>query len=226
MKSYSIITILPHLVEAYKELGVFRAATEKGLATIAAINLRDFAMDKHGTVDGPPYGGGDGMVLRPEPISEALKSHSEKAIVICPSPGGKLWSQREALYFAEQSRPISFVCGRFGGIDQRIIDTHVDYEFSLGDFILSGGELPALAMLDSILRFIPGVLGHSASAEQDSFGDVFEGGLEYPLYTRPEEFEGHKVPEVLLSGNHKKIAAWRAQKSKERTVKNRPDLIK
>ncbi len=226
MKNYSVITILPTVIEAYKEFGVLRAAQANLAADINTINLRDYSLDKHGTVDAAPYGGGDGMVLRPEPLAEAVKAVHGNPIVICPSPGGEVWTQSHAKSYAQEERPLVFVCGRFGGMDQRFIDEFVQQEYSMGDFVVSGGELPALMMMDSILRFVPNVLGHNESAEKDSFGDVFGGGLEYPLYTRPEDFEGKKVPEVLLSGNHKKIQEWRDKESEIRTQKARPDLLK
>lgn len=228
MKKYSIITIHPKFCANYLAFGVMRAAMEKGLAAIDVIDLRDFAVDKHASVDDAPYGGGDGMVLRPEPLRDAVAKVSasgEKPLVIVTSPSGKKWTQAEAESLAAMERPIVFVCGRFGGIDQRFLDKYVDRDYSLGDFVVSGGELPVLAMLDGMLRLIPGVLGNVASAQNDSFASGMKGLLEHPLYTRPMEFEGDKVPDVLMSGDHRAIAAWREDQAKKRTKRLRPDLL-
>src|SRR5690606_4368897 len=183
-RSFTFITIHPDFVEAYRRFGVMRSAEEKQLAAVRVVNLRDFAVDKHGTVDDMPYGGGDGMVMRPEPLAAAVdgvRASEPKVRVILTSPAGKLWQQKDACDFAASNESFVFVCGRFAGVDQRFIDRYVDDEYSLGEFVLSGGELPALAMADSILRFVPGVLGHEQSASQDSFAEGFGGGLEHPL---------------------------------------------
>jgi tRNA (guanine37-N1)-methyltransferase len=228
-RSIFTVSVLPHLTQSYCEYGVFASAIRKNIAAIEAINLRDFGLDKHGTVDGAPYGGGDGMVLRPEPLKAALDAVIEKCktkpLVIAPSPTGTLWTHHHAKKLASEQRPIVFICGRFGGIDERFLDSYVDAQYSIGDVVVSGGELPALMMIDSILRFAPGVLGHTESAECDSFGESLEGCLEFPQYTRPESFEGQVVPPVLLSGDHQKIAAWRRDQSLERTRSLRPDLL-
>jgi tRNA (guanine37-N1)-methyltransferase len=224
-RRFQFVTIHPDFIESYFEFGVFQAAKKKELAQFKTINLRDFAVDKHGSVDDHPYGGGDGMVLRPEPLRDAVKTNPSDR-VICLTPSGKLWNQREALSFAEESKSVTFVCGRFGGMDQRFIESYVTDEYSLGDYILSGGELAALCMADSILRFIPGVLGNSESAAQDSFSEQLDGMLEYPLYTRPQVFEDKEVPSVLLSGDHQKIAEWRRDQCRTRTLQRRPDLLR
>jgi tRNA (guanine37-N1)-methyltransferase len=227
---FHVITIYPDFVTAYSRTGVFRAAHDKRLATVAPIDLREFAVDKHGSVDDHPYGGGDGMVLRPEPLAAAVKSVAGAAAATSPyvvstSPGGKPWTGAEARKLLALQRPITFACGRFAGIDQRFVDRYVDVEYSAGDFVLAGGELFALMMIESMLRYVPGVLGHGESAAQDSFEAAFDGGLEYPLYTRPPTFEGESVPPVLLSGDHAAIAAWRLKMARQRTARSRPDLL-
>jgi len=225
-KQYSIITVHPRFVNTYRDFGVLRSAIEKFAATVSVVDLRDYAVDKHASVDAAPYGGGDGMVIRPEPLRDALAAMSIKPYVIYTSPSGKRWTQADVQRLATMDQPIAFVCGRFGGVDQRFIDQYVDEEFSLGDFVVSGGELPVLMMLDSIVRLLPGALGNEASSGSDSFASGMQGMLEYPLYTRPPEFEGHSVPEVLLSGDHEKIRRWRNEQSFERTKRLRPDLLK
>lgn len=225
MRRISFLTIHPDFIDEYRKFGVLARCESLKLAEINSVNLRDFAVDKRGSVDASPYGGGDGMILRPEPLRDALKSLS-KAKVIYTSPSGKAWSQSEASHLAQSDEDIVFVCGRFGGIDQRFIDKYVDEEYSLGDFVISGGELACLTMADSVVREIEGSLGNYESVKNDSFAEGMDGLLEYPLYTRPEEFEGEKVPEVLRSGDHKKIAEWRKQKALDRTRERRPDLLK
>lgn len=222
----AVLTIHPDFIAAYQRFGVLRAARERQVATVDAVALRDFAVDKHGSVDDRPFGGGDGMVMRPEPLAQALASLGGKRRVILTSPAGKPWTHREAARLAAAGDDLAFVCGRFAGVDQRFIDAYVDEQFSCGDVVLSGGELPALMMIDSILRLLPGVLGHPDSAKQDSFADGFAGGLEHPLYTRPPVFEGRAVPEVLMSGDHEKIAVWREDEARRRTAVMRPDLLR
>jgi len=223
--SFSFITVHPAFIEAYMRFGVFASAQRKGLASAEAVDLRRFAVDKHGSIDASPYGGGDGMVLRPEPLADALKSLSGKPRCILTSPSGKLWTQADGARLARSGESIAFICGRFGGVDQRFIDAYVDEELSVGDYVVSGGELPALMMADSILRLIPGVLGNETSAANDSFGSGMAGLLEYPLYTRPEIFEGKSVPPVLLSGDHAAVAAWREREAREKTRQLRPELL-
>ncbi len=225
MRRISFLTIHPDFVDEYKKFGVLARCESLKLAEINSVNLRDFAVDKRGSVDAAPYGGGDGMVLRPEPLRDAIES-LDKAKVIYTSPSGKAWNQSEAQKLASSADDLIFVCGRFGGVDQRLIDKYVDLEYSLGDFVISGGELACLTMADSVIREIEGSLGNYESVKNDSFAEGMNGLLEYPLYTRPEEFEGQKVPEVLMSGDHKKIAKWREEKALERTKNRRPDLLK
>lgn len=206
------------------QFGTFRAAQDKGHAEIQSINLRDYAVDKHGSIDSKPYGGGDGMVLRPEPLAAAVHA-IENPYVILTSPRGKVWQQSDAQRLLKLDKPIVIVCGRFGGVDERFITNYVDEEISVGNFILSGGELAALVMMDSLLRLIPGVLGNEESSQIDSFSQNLKGQLEHPLYSKPALFENMEVPSVLLSGNHKEIDAWRKQESLKTTAKLRPDLL-
>lgn len=224
MKNISIITIHPEFINSYKKFGVFSSAEKNNLTKITPLNLRDFANDNHGTVDNRPYGGGDGMVMRVDVLAKAIRSIPNNPCVIAPSPRGSKWSQKYANYFAKLERPIVFVCGRFGGIDERFYDKFVDYEYSLGDFIISGGELASLTMVDSILRQVPGVLGHNDSAYYDSFSEGLNNKLEHQLYTKPELFEDQKIPEVLKSGNHKNINNWKKTNSDIITKKYRSDL--
>jgi tRNA (guanine37-N1)-methyltransferase len=219
------LTIHPRIISSYSEVGVVRAAVEQGIASCVAVDLRAFSVDKHGSVDDHPYGGGDGMVMRPEPIRDAIKSIGGNPVVINASPRGKKWTHADAVRFRDLDRPIIFICGRFGGVDQRVIDRYVDEEYSLGDVIVSGGELPNLMIADSILRLVPGVLGNSESAEIDSFSAALGLRLEHDLYTRPQDFEGVQVPSVLLSGNHEQIKSWRLKNSLEVTQRLRPDLL-
>lgn len=226
-RHFSFITVHPKIVEAYGAFGVLRSAAQASLAEIAAIDLRNYAVDKHASIDASPYGGGDGMILRPEPLRDAVQAEQARigqAKVIFTAPGAKLWTHADAEHHARSGENFIFVCGRFGGVDERFIRRYVDYQYSLGDFVCSGGELPSLLMLDSILRFVPGVLGHGESAQNDSFGTGCDGGLEFPQYTRPPVFEGEAVPAVLTSGDHAKIASWRRAAAQEKTARLRPDL--
>jgi len=225
MLKVAVVTIHPRFIESYFDFGVISSAHEKGKAQISVIDLRTYSVDKHGSIDDHPYGGGDGMVLRAEPLSQAVMSLSEKPHVILTSPSGKLWSQDDAVRFSTMEKPIMIICGRFGGVDERFIEKYVDEEYSIGDFILSGGEIPALLMIDSMLRFIPGVLGNKDSVLCDSFAVGCKGILEHPQYTRPQIFEGEEVPAILLSGDHKKIAEWQEKEAIKRTRQYRPDLI-
>ena len=196
------------------------------MARVTPVALRDFAVDRHGSVDDHPYGGGDGMVLRPEPLAAALTSLPARPKVILTSPSGKTWTQRDAERYAAADEPLAFICGRFAGVDQRFIDRYVDAVYSCGDVVLTGGELPALMMIDSVFRLLPEVLGNPESAQKDSFADAFAGGLEHALYTRPPVFEGLAVPDVLMSGDHSAIGKWRAHDAINRTRKWRPDLCR
>lgn len=221
-----IVSIHPQFIEEYKKFGIFKSALEKNIAQIHSVNLRNYAVDKHGSIDSRPYGGGDGMVLRPEPLADAVRAIPNNPYVILTSPRGKIWQQSDAKRLIDMQRPLVFICGRFGGVDERFITNYVDEEISLGDFIVSGGEIPSLAIADSILRLLPGVLGHEESAQLDSFSDKLQGKLEHPLYSKPQIFEDLEVPPVLVSGNHKAIEEWRKEESLELTKQVRPDLLK
>jgi len=202
----------------------------KGLVEIKILNLRKWAIDKRGTVDDRPYGGGVGMVMMVEPIAKAIEEiKSQKSKVILLSPRGKVWNQKMAQEYAKLEHLI-LICGHYEGVDERVKE-FIDEEISIGDFVLTGGEIPAMVLVDCIVRLIPGVLEKPEAVENESFSPnsqppITNHLLEYPQYTRPENFRGLKVPEILLSGNHKKISQWRQKKALEITKKNRPDLLK
>jgi tRNA (guanine37-N1)-methyltransferase len=227
-KDIYFISIHPRFIEGYFGFGVFASA--KGAnptINFHNIDLRQFATDQRGSVDERPYGGGEGMIMRPEPLRDALAAISFPRKVVLMTPAGKLWSHSDAVAFSQNSNEtLVFICGRFGGVDQRFIDRYVDIEISIGDWIVSGGELAALLVVDSILRQIPGVLGDHQSATHDSFASGCQGMLEAPQYTKPQVFEGLEVPEVLRSGDHGKIAAWKRAESLKLTGIRRPELLK
>ncbi|HSW38619.1 MAG TPA: tRNA (guanosine(37)-N1)-methyltransferase TrmD [Acidobacteriota bacterium] len=223
---FDIITIFPELFAGALDCGIIRRARQSGLVDIRLVNLRDFATDKHRSVDDRPYGGGEGMVFMPAPLFEAVEfcrgaTGYENSRVVLLTPQGKTWTQNLAAEFVTFSHQI-LICGRYEGVDQRVIDNLVDIEISIGDFVLTGGEVPAMVVLDSVVRLIPGALGSSESAVNESFST---GLLDYPQYTRPAEYRGHAVPEVLLSGNHASIEKWRREQALERTKRSRPELI-
>ncbi len=220
-----VVSIHPQFIEAYTHFGVLKAALSKNKVSFHICNLRDHAVDKHGSVDDRPYGGGDGMVLRPEPLAAAVKNIPGNPYVLLTSAKGKAWTQADARRLLHMDRPLVFICGRFGGVDERFIENYVDEQVSMGDFIVSGGELPALMMIDSILRLVPDVLGHSESAHVDSFSEGLKGLLEHPLYTKPQVFEDSAVPDVLLSGDHQAIERWRQKEALRVTRELRPDLL-
>ena len=220
---FDILTLFPEFFISPLEQSLIGKAVAKGVLTVNTRNLRDFTTDRHRTTDDSPYGGGHGMVMKVEPVVaaiESLRAECPDARVILTTPQGVPLTQRLVRELAEEERLI-IVCGRYEGVDERI-RSFVDIEVSLGDFVLSGGEVAALALIDSVGRLVPGVLGEPGSVEHDSFSD---GLLEYPQYTRPEDFRGLKVPEVLLSGNHAEIERWRRIESLERTAGRRPDLF-
>ncbi len=220
-----IVTIFPEFF-AVLDVSLVGKARESGLLTIEATNLRDFTHDVHRTVDDSPYGGGAGMVMRPEPWGEALDSLvADDTVLIVPSPAGELFTQATARALSHESHLV-FACGRYEGIDQRVIDHYASRirvrELSLGDYVLNGGEVATMAMIEAIARLVPGVVGNPASLDEESH----EGGLlEHPSYTKPHEWRGLTVPEVLLGGHHKKIADWRHEQQVERTRLRRPDLL-
>ena len=206
---------------------IINRAVEKGLVSISTHNIRDYSDDeRHGTVDDYPYGGDAGMLMKPEPLAKAINAAKErlsesKPLVVYLTPTGRLLDQDTVKELAEKSALI-LLCGRYKGIDQRVVDAYVDMEISVGDYVLSGGEIPAMVLVDAVTRLIPGVLGNRDSAETDSF---YNGLLSHPQYTRPEVFEGIKVPEVLLSGHHANIKKWQYEKAIEITKERRPDLL-
>ncbi|ABX48464.1 tRNA (guanine-N(1)-)-methyltransferase [Shewanella baltica OS625] len=220
-----VITLFPEMFRAVTDFGVTGRAVKNGLLELHTWNPRDFTHDRHNTVDDRPYGGGPGMLMMVQPLRDAIHAAKaaagEGAKVIYLSPQGRKLDQQGVTELAQSSRLI-LVCGRYEGIDERIIQTEVDEEWSIGDYVLSGGELPAMTLIDSVSRLVPGVLGKQASAEQDSFSD---GLLDCPHYTRPESLDGVDVPAVLLSGNHEQIRLWRLQQSLGRTLLRRPELL-
>lgn len=221
--TFDVLTLFPGMFASPFAESIVGKAVDKGLLQIRAHNLRQWAEGRHLVTDDTPYGGGDGMVMKVDPVARALadlRRAAPGAKVLMMTPQGRRFDQGEAVRLAGEPGLI-FVCGRYEGIDERIRSL-VDVEYSVGDYILTGGELPAMVMIDAIARLVPGVLGCSGSADCDSFSD---GLLEYPQYTRPAEFAGQKVPEVLLSGNHAAIARWRRTEQLRRTLQRRPDLL-
>ena len=216
----SIITLFPEVFEPILNSSILKRAQKKGLVEFELINLRDFGEGRHQVVDDRPYGGGAGMILKADILSKALASIKKYDRVILTSASGSPYKQAKAKELSKLSH-IVIVCGHYEGVDQRFIDKYVSEEISIGDYVLTGGEIPTMVIVDSITRLIPGVLKTEAT-ENESFSTTL---LEYPHYTRPEEFEGKKVPEVLLSGNHGEIKKWRLEKSREITKKLRPDLL-
>lgn len=219
---FKILTLFPEIIEGFFNSSIMAKAVERGLVEYDILDIRDFALDKHKKCDDYPFGGGAGMVLKAEPLARALDSIQAKdKTVIFPTPSGVKYDQDYAEEFAKESE-IVLICGRYEGIDQRIIDEYVDHEVSIGDYVISSGEISSLVVIDSIYRLCDGVITQE-SLEEESFQGKY---LEYPHYTRPAEFRGLKVPEVLLSGNHKVIKEWRDNKRYEKTLNNRPDLLK
>lgn len=225
VRKFAVVSLFPEMFQAFTEYGVTGRAIKNGLLSVECINPRDFTFDKHRTVDDRPYGGGPGMLMMVQPLTDAIHA-AKQAVgkntkVVYLSPQGKKLDQSGVRQLA-QNESLIFVAGRYEGIDERVIQAEIDEEWSVGDYVLSGGEMPAMIMMDAIARFVPGVLGHEQSAEQDSFTD---GLLDCPHYTRPEDLNGSLVPEVLLSGNHEKIRQWRLKQSLGRTWQRRPELL-
>ena len=217
---FDVLTLFPEMFEITKQ-SILGKAQEKNLIKINTINIRDFSNNKHKKVDDTPYGGGAGMVIMPDVVYRAYKSiQTKNAKVIYMSPQGKTLNQEKVMELSKQEHLI-ILCGHYEGIDQRVIDKIVDEEISIGDYVLTGGELPAMVLIDSVSRYIEGVI-NDESVEEESFSSNL---LEYPQYTRPEEFRGKKVPDVLTSGHHENIKKWRAEKALEVTKKKRPDLL-
>lgn len=221
---FDILTLFPEMFRGPFDESIIRRGQDKGLIQIALHQIRDYATDKHHTVDDSPYGGGAGMVMKPEPLTaciETVRQQNPQATVLMTSPRGVTLTHQQVEALATKPGLI-IICGRYEGVDERVIDLFVDLEVSIGDYVLSGGELAAMVVVDSVTRMVPGVLGSDESAACDTFSD---GLLEYPQYTRPPSFRGHCVPEVLLSGNHVLINRWRRQQALTRTKRQRPDLL-
>ena len=216
-----ILTLFPEMFVPLKT-SIIGRAVDSGKLTIDIVDIRDYTMDKHKKCDDTPFGGGAGMVMMPQPIASAITAvdpeHEARRIYL--SPKGRTFSQKVVLEYAKQER-LLLLCGHYEGVDQRVIDLFIDEELSIGDFVLTGGEIPAMAVVDAVARYVDGVI-NGESLTQESFAS---GMLEYPHYTRPQEFMGLKVPEVLTSGHHQKVDEWRAEQSKKITAKNRPDLL-
>lgn len=223
--NYHILTLFPEMVMDGLNTSIIGRAVEKGLISIEAINIRDYSKDKHNHVDDAPYGGGAGMVMQPGPVCDSYEGLCRKIgkrpRVLYMTPQGQTFNQSIAEELAKEE-DLVFLCGHYEGIDERALELIVTDYLSVGDYVLTGGELPAMVMIDCISRLVPGVLNNDVSAEIESFHDNL---LEYPQYTRPEVYEGKKVPEVLLSGHHKNIETWRRQQSIKRTLERRPDLL-
>ena len=220
---FDIITIFPEMFSGVFSEGVVRKAIQKGLLEVKVHDLRDFTTDKHRQVDDRPFGGEEGMVFKPEPLFAAVEAvrTSPRAPVYLLSPQGRRFDGRLAMEMAGREQVV-LICGRYEGVDERVAEVLADDEISIGDYVLTGGELPAMVVVDAASRFIPGVVGKEASVRHDSFT---EGRLDFPHYTRPREFRGLKVPAVLFSGDHKKIQTWRRKKALDKTVRRRPDLL-
>lgn len=222
---FGVVSLFPEMLEAVTRYGVTGRAVRNGLISVECWNPRDFTHDRHRTVDDRPYGGGPGMLMKVQPLRDAIQAAKaaagEGARVIYLSPQGRRLDQAGVTELA-QAQKLILVAGRYEGIDERLLQADIDEEWSLGDFVLSGGELPAMVLVDAVARLVPGVLGHQDSAVEDSF---YEGLLDCPHYTRPEVLDGVQVPEVLLSGNHEHIRRWRLQQQLGRTWERRPDLL-
>jgi tRNA (guanine37-N1)-methyltransferase len=223
---FNIVTIFPEMFSAYLGISILKKAISNGIITVDIHNLRDYAEDKHRIVDDYPYGGGSGMVMKPEPFFRLVNSlwpEQTRRRIIMLSPKGRLLDQDIVLELSKEEREIVLLCGRYEAIDERVREYLVDDEISIGDYILTGGELPALVIIDSVSRLLPGVLGDSRSTEEESFS---WGLLDYPHYTRPEDYKGMIVPDVLLSGNHSEINRWRKKQALKITYEKKQELLK
>jgi len=217
----TLLSLFPEIIEPYFTSSIAKRAITKGALSYNNINIRNYATDKHKKCDDHPFGGGAGMVFKPEPLGRAIEAHKTAgSYIVYPTPSGRLFNQAAAVRLSQQSELI-LICGRYEGIDQRIIDCYVDEEMSIGNYVMASGELAGLVIVDSIMRLLEGVINEQSLAEE-SFNDDL---LEYPHYTRPEDWRGHKVPEVLLSGNHHEIKKWRFAKSMAKTLANRGEIV-
>ena len=222
---FDILTLFPGIFEGPFRESIVGRAIEAGLVTVAIHNLRHYGLGRHRVTDDAPYGGGGGMVMKPEPIFEAVEAvlgpDRPSTLVVLLTPQGRLFTQEMAWDFAARER-ILLICGRYEGVDERVHQHLVDEEVSIGDYVLTGGEIPAMVIVDAVTRLLPGVLGDPGAARRDSYA---EGLLEHPQYTRPPVYRGYPVPEVLLSGNHAEIERWRRREALRRTLERRPDLL-
>ncbi len=220
---FDVLTIFPEIFRSYLRCGVLGKAIEKGIIKVSMVNIRDFSSGRHKNTDDRPYGGGEGMVMKPEPIYNALDSidREQNSLVVLLSPQGEKFNQEMAWDLSKYDQLI-LICGRYEGVDERVRILCAEKEISIGDYVLTGGELAALVVIDAVSRLVPGVLGSEFSNLEESFSD---GLLEYPQYTRPRVFKGLEVPEILLSGNHEEIKKWRRREAIKRTFERRPDLL-
>lgn len=222
---FTVLTLFPEFLTAFYANGIMARALNRKIISADTINIRDFAQDRHNSVDDRPYGGGSGMVMMPGPLEKAIESAAQTSPtprVVCLSPQGKPFTQVRACELAATQQDLILICGRYEGIDERVYTRQVDEEICVGDFVMTGGEIAAMAVIDAVARMIPGVLGNNESSQYESFMD---DRLEYAQYTRPEKYEDMAVPSVLLSGNHEKIRQWRRRSALERTFIKRPDLF-
>lgn len=221
-----IVTLFPNMFAGVVGDSMLQIAQDKGLVTINLVNLRDYTTDKHRKVDAPPFGGGPGMVIMVDPVVRCVehlrKEGRKKSELILLTPSGERYTQ-DVAWDLSKKKGLILLCGHYEGFDERVREILKPREISIGDFVLTGGEVPAMAIVDSVVRLVPGVLGCADSLKEESFSS---GGLEYPQYTRPRDYRGHSVPDVLVSGDHKKIAEWRRAQAKTRTKARRPDLLK
>jgi len=218
---FNILTLFPEMFHVFLETSIIGRSVENELLDVNLINVREFSKDKHKSVDDAPYGGGPGMVMTPQPLKDAIISVKKESHIIFLSPKGQPLTQEKVMSLSQKSN-VTLICGHYEGIDQRIIDTYVDEELSIGDYVLTGGELGAMVVVDAVTRVLPEVLGDEDSYKEDSH---YNGLLDHPHYTRPQAFDGKKVPAVLLSGHHENIMQWRLEQSILNTYKKRPDLI-
>jgi tRNA (guanine37-N1)-methyltransferase len=228
---FDLLTIFPEFFAGPFDFGIVKRARQQGIIEVAIHDLRSFTFDKHHQVDDRPFGGGDGMVLKPEPIFRAVETllcdgrraeDGKRDAVVLLSPQGRVFDQAEAAAFARECSRMILICGRYEGVDERVVETIVTDEISIGDYVLTGGEIPAMVIVDAVTRLLPSALGSETSAVHDSFAD---GLLDYPNYTRPAEFRGMRVPEVLVSGHHGEVAKWRRRAALLKTFKMRPELL-
>ncbi len=231
---FDLLTIFPEFFTGPFEHGIIRRARQQGQIEIAVHDLRSFTFDKHHIVDDRPFGGGDGMVLKPEPLFRAVETlladkaaevEGQRTAVVLLSPQGRMFNQAEAQRLADECARLILLCGRYEGVDERVVEHLVTDEISIGDYVLTGGELPAMVMVDAVTRLLPNVLGSETSAVHDSFVALAGGLLDYPHYTRPAEFRGWRVPEVLISGHHGEVAKWRRRAALLKTWQRRPELL-